>query len=1002
MKMFTVVLVFISLFVIVNSSIVIAQGGNSKIQGKVTDVSTGEPLFGANVILTGTSLGAASGIDGGYQITNVPPGTYSVQITYIGYKNYKAENVQVLPGKTIVLDAKLTLESIEGQTVLVTAQKQGQISAINQQLSSNSIKDIVAKDWIQEVPDVNAAESISRLPGVSVQRNGGEGDKIIVRGLSPQFNNIQIDGVQLQGVDFDRSVGLSIISDKMLEGIELSKSLTPDMDADALGGTVNLTTKEAEEGLHYNAFAQGAYNNAKSDYGNYEFDFGVSDRFLNNSLGVIVNAGTQKINRSSDSFTAGYDNFTPSTGVNALRTTSANITQNLDERYRSYGNIVLDYKTDFMKLKMNNMLTQQLDDNQSRSNGFGFGGNTFSFNINKSKPIETIRSHSLTGVFSFLNTDLTLEGSYSRTTLNNYQDQYNFYDQDLFVAYNKSIPPSALTWAQPSSLITHYYNISMPLYSDLQNNLMETTKRKDETYTYKVDWKIPYNITKGITGFLRVGGMYSDKDRNNGYLQLDGAYLGGKGDQFMAQMKGSPLFSNLLYNGTANPRIPRSDGMPAMNWVVPNYDWQNILSGRYTLGYSENLSALDNFSNAVYKFSPTFTYYDGIPTYQNDYSNNEKKTAAYILTELHITENLMLLPGIRYEKFQSVYNSFFIQAESEAPSGIQYIKPVSSNNNNEHWFPSVNSKFTINEWSDIRAAYYASCTRPDYSLLSPGVTADAGKQNLIVYNPYLKPATANNFDVIYSFHSNEIGLFSIDCFYKVIDGLITSLPNYQPQFYNMVQNAPSSLIGQLEAPRALYDPNLFKVKGQNLGSIPINNPDKTYFRGIEVNWETNFWYLPGLLSNLVLDINYSKIGSSTQNPYLNIVNITKPGSIIPTPTPFYLTRASRMYNQPSDIFNVRLGWDYKGFSTRITYRYQGQVLTGFDAYYSLKDSYSKALNQLDLQVTQKLYNNFTLQAAAQNITNYIDDSYIQAYGYQMPTSSNYYGITAQIGIKYEY
>jgi len=1002
MKIFTVVLVLCSLLLILNNSIVMAQGGTSKIQGKVTDASTGEVLFGANIILTGTSLGAASGIDGDYLVNSVPPGTYTVQFTYIGYKSYKAENVNVVPGKTLVLNAKLTLESIEGQTVVVTAQKQGQISAINQQLSSNSIKDIVAKDWIQEVPDVNAAESIGRLPGVSLQRNGGEGDKIIVRGLSPQFNNVQIDGVQLQGVDFDRSVGLSIISDKMLEGIELSKSLTPDMDADALGGTVNLTTKEAEEGLHFNGFAQGAYNKAKTDLGNYEFDFGVSDRFFNNSLGIIFNAGTEKINRSSDSFSAGYSSILQSTGVNYLQTTSANITQNLDERYRSHGNIVLDYKTDFMKLKMNNMITQQLDDNQSRNNGFGFGGSTFSFNINKSKPIQTIRSHSLAGTFSFLSTELTLEGSYSRTTLTNYQDQYNFYDQDLMVAVNKSIPQSSLNWAQPSSLITQYYNISMPKYSVLLNNLMESTNRKDETYTYKGDWKIPYNITKDITGFVRVGGMYSDKDRNNGYLQLDGAYVGGKGDQFMAQMKASSLFSNLLYNGTAG--IPRSDGMPAMNWVVPNYDWQNILSGRYTLGYSEDLSALDNFSKAVYKFSPTFTYYDGIPTYQNDYYNNEKKTAAYILTELHITEKLMLLPGVRYEKFQSVYNSFFIQAENEAPSGIQYIKPVSSNNNNEHWFPSVNSKFTVNEWSDFRAAYYASCTRPDYSLLSPGVTADPGKQNLIVYNPYLKPATANNFDLIYSFHSNEIGLFSVDCFYKVIDGLITFLPNYQPQFYNMVQDAPAGLIAQLEAPRTLYDPNLFKVKGQNLGSIPINNPDKTYFRGIEINWETNFWYLPGLLSNLVLDINYSKIGSSTQNPYLNIINIPDPNTTLhlPVATPFYHTRASRMYNQPSDIFNVRLGWDYKGFSTRVTYRYQGQVLVGFDAYHSLTDSYSKAQSQLDLQVTQKLYDNFTLQAAAQNITNYIDDSFIEALGYKMPTGSSYYGITAQIGIRYEY
>ena len=87
-------------------------------------------------------------------------------------------------------------------------------------------------------------------------------------------------------------------------------------------------------------------------------------------------------------------------------------------------------------------------------------------------------------------------------------------------------------------------------------------------------------------------------------------------------------------------------------------------------------------------------------------------------------------------------------------------------------------------WSDLRAAYYASCTRPDYSALSPGVVADAGKVNLIAENPYLKPATANNFDLIYSVHSNEVGLFSIDGFYKEINNLVINFQRYEPQFYD--------------------------------------------------------------------------------------------------------------------------------------------------------------------------------------------------------------------------
>ena len=137
--------------------------------------------------------------------------------------------------------------------VTVSVQARGQMSAINQQLSSRSIVNVVSSDRIQELPDANAAESVARLPGVSIQREGGEGNKVVIRGLSPKYNAVTINGIRMASTDSDdRSTDLSMISQYMIEGIEVTKAATPDKDADVLGGTVDFRLKKAAEGFKYN------------------------------------------------------------------------------------------------------------------------------------------------------------------------------------------------------------------------------------------------------------------------------------------------------------------------------------------------------------------------------------------------------------------------------------------------------------------------------------------------------------------------------------------------------------------------------------------------------------------------------------------------------------------------------------------------------------------------------------------------------------------------------
>ena len=160
-------------------------GQNSTIQGIVSDSLSGNNLIGANVFLQGTSLGAATDDEGAFIIKNITPGVYNVKVTYIGYNSIEVE-LDLSEPKTYDKNFYLNYTTIEGRAVQVTAQARGQMDAINKQLKAKSIKNIVSSDRIQELPDANAAETVARIPGVSIRREGGEGNKVVIRGLSPK------------------------------------------------------------------------------------------------------------------------------------------------------------------------------------------------------------------------------------------------------------------------------------------------------------------------------------------------------------------------------------------------------------------------------------------------------------------------------------------------------------------------------------------------------------------------------------------------------------------------------------------------------------------------------------------------------------------------------------------------------------------------------------------------------------------------------------------------
>ena len=378
-----------------------AEAAPGTLFGTVTDAGTGESLPGATVRIDGTSLGAATDLDGHYRIPRVPEGDHVVVVSYVGYKAQRVP-VTVSSDEDRRLDVALELDVVEGQEIVITAQAEGQVAAINQQLASNQIVSVVSAARIQELPDANAAESVGRLPGISIQRDAGEGQKVVIRGLSPKYNNVTVNGVKLPATDFnDRSTDLNMVSPDMLAGIEVFKALTPDQDADAIGGAVNFRLRGAPAGLRANALLQGGYSGLTKDIGPYKTNLTLSNRFFGDRLGVFVQGNLEHADRSSERMNAGFINQARS----SQDTSRVLLTENLDLRDRTetrdrYGaSLLMDYTLPGGSLQFTNFFNRLGRDYVSRDNTFSTAVVAASYDLREARLQTDVWSTALSGEF---------------------------------------------------------------------------------------------------------------------------------------------------------------------------------------------------------------------------------------------------------------------------------------------------------------------------------------------------------------------------------------------------------------------------------------------------------------------------------------------------------------------------------------------------------------------------------------------------------------------------
>ncbi|MFK7841398.1 MAG: DUF2012 domain-containing protein, partial [Sphingorhabdus sp.] len=250
------------------------------IAGVVSDPSNTRGLQSAQVRITELDRVVTTERDGSYRFPDVPPGTYTLETRYVGADTVET---QVTVTETGLSQADIILSGGSGNEILVIGQSANQASALSRKREADGISSVLTRDAIGQFPDQNVAESLRRVPGINILNDQGEGRFVSVRGLDPNLNASSLNGVRIPSPESDvRSVALDVISSDLIESVEIKKSLTPDMDGDTIGASIEINTVSAFDRKKdlLTGKIEGSYNEYSSDVtpkGSIDFSTRLTD-----------------------------------------------------------------------------------------------------------------------------------------------------------------------------------------------------------------------------------------------------------------------------------------------------------------------------------------------------------------------------------------------------------------------------------------------------------------------------------------------------------------------------------------------------------------------------------------------------------------------------------------------------------------------------------------------------------------------------------------------------
>ena len=891
------------------------------IKGNVTDGKNGETLVGATVHIekADTKLSTTVKLDGAYIFKNVPAGVYTLQVSFIGYKTTKQYSVDVTTNNTTTLNIAMADNSTALDEVAVTehVSRESDNSARNVEKNSNNTMNVVSANSIAISPDVLVSNVLSRVSGISIDRsNTGDAQHVIIRGMDKQYNTTLINGVKIPSPDNkNRYVPLDIFPAELVEKIEVSKTLTPDMEGDASGGVVDMIMKTAPDKLKVegsfgtgysqlffdrpfasfnrstvNSKAPGEllpagasasisdfpYQNLLTKTGNpppnSNASLTIGNRYLNNKLGILFSGSYQNSYQGDNSFVVVQESTVgPSPNIN---------TPNQETAFQSSYN--RQYSSQLKRLGTIASVDYKFDDNNI-INLFGTYLQLDEYRVRQTQT-STYGGYSYQGYVATNGVDDLTE------TRSDLQSIYNI----TLKGKHKITKAFSLDWTVANSEATH----KLPDIAEFKTSYQTSP----DTVTGHGGKSVPNPNSPGssvyvtpdiIDGPVTVGNESrqwthnTDKDIS-GYLNLhyDATIFGRK-----ALFSAGGMFRH-------KTRDNFNDTYSLPNTYIPGTNnaelYTSIPAAAFTFDQEPGNALGSSLGDAgIYTFT-------------------ENIHAEYGMVNYFASDKLNILLGIRTEHTYQYYFSDLPATFAGKTATITYAD----------YLPSINAKYALTNNQAIRAAYFKSILRPAFNDFVPYPDVTNDDPYAMIGNPYLQHTKIDNYDLRYEFFPGVFDEFMAGGFYKYllnpIERVLTksdngAVPDLSPENLGNAQNYGAELVA------------------------------KKFFGNIGVS--INYTYTHSQITTLKsIDVQATGVTERDQ---------TRP-----------------LQGQAANIGNFSLLYkdQRNGIDAQLSLAYTGERIEAVSEYYDL-DTWEKASTYLDFSAQKQLGRHFILFIKANNLLN---------------------------------